>query len=192
VIIGCLQDADERPGRCDVTTSSNRRFIGGGLRSASAAPLRLDHGYFENEVRPMLGTILLKKGWISHDRLDAALAEGRVTGMRLGETLITRGWLFEPELASALAEQFSLRYVDLVRHPLDPSAARLLPLEVARRMFVVPVRFMDDGRMEVAVADPADVDTDVLERILNRGVELVVGERSAIQEAWRYTPSGSA
>jgi type IV pilus assembly protein PilB len=106
--------------------------------------------------------------------------------------LITRGWLFEPELASALAEQFSLRYVDLVRHPLDPSAARLLPLEVARRMFVVPVRFMDDGRMEVAVADPADVDTDVLERILNRAVELVVGERSAIQEAWRYTPSGSA
>ena len=169
-------------------TSPNKRFIGGGLRTASAAPLRLDHGYFENEVRPMLGSILLKKGWISHDKLDAALAEGRVTGMRLGETLLTRGWLFEPELACALAEQFGLRYVDLVRHPLDPSAARLLPLEVARRMFVVPVRFMDTGRIEVAVADPADVDTDALERILERGVELVVGERSAIQEAWRYTP----
>ena len=172
-------------------TSPDKRYLGGGLRiaSGSAAPLRLDHGYFEHEVRPMLGSILVQKGWITHERLDAALQEVKVTGMRLGETLLTRGWLFEPELASALAEQAGLRYVDLVRHPLDPSAARLLPLEVARRMFVVPVRFVDSGRIEVAVADPADVDLEVLERVLGRGVDLVVGERSAIQDAWRYTPS---
>jgi len=172
-------------------TPSDPRYLGGGLRiaSGSAAPLRLDHGYFEHEVRPMLGSILVQKGWITHERLDAALQEVKVTGMRLGETLLSRGWLFEPELASALAEQAGLRYVDLVRHPLDPSAARLLPLEVARRMFVVPVRFLDSGRIEVAVADPADVDLEVLERVLGRGVDLVVGERSAIQDAWRYAPS---
>jgi hypothetical protein len=56
-------------------------------------------------------------------------------------------------------------------------------------MFAVPVRFTDDGRVEVAVADPADADQEVLERVLGRTVELVVGERSAIQDAWRYTPS---
>ena len=172
-------------------TPSDKRYLGGGLRIASGsdAPLRLDHAYFEREVRPMLGSILVQKGWITHERRDAALAEVKVTGMRLGETLLSRGWLFEPELASALAEQAGLRYVDLVRHPLDPSAARLLPLEVARRMFVVPVRFLESGRMEVAVADPADVDIEVLERVLGRGVDLVVGERSAIQDAWRYSPS---
>src|SRR6266576_243248 len=170
---------------------TDKRYVGGGLRlaSGSAAPLRLDHGYFESEVRPMLGSILLKKGWITHDKLDAALEAARVSGMRLGETLLARGWLFEPELASALAEQFGLRYVDLVRHPLDPSAARLLPLEVARRMFAVPVRFTDSGAIEVAVGDPGEVDREVLERVLGRGVDLVVGERSAIQDAWRYTPS---
>jgi len=172
-------------------TSSDKSFLGGGLRLAagSPAPLRLDHSYFEHEVRPRLGTILIQKGWITHERLDAALEEVKVTGMRLGETLLARGWLFEPELASALAEQAGLRYVDLVRHPLDPAAARLLPLEVARRMFVVPVRFVDGGRIEVAVADPADVDLEGLERMLGRGVDLVVGERSAIQEAWRHSPS---
>lgn len=174
-------------------TPSDKRYLGGGLRiaSGSAAPVRLDHGYFEHEVRPMLGSILVQKGWITHERLDAALGEVKVTGMRLGETLLAHGWLFEPELAAALAEQAGLRYVDLVRHPLDPSAARLLPLEVARRMFVVPVRFLDSGRMEVAVADPADVDIEVLERVLGRSVDLVVGERSAIQDAWRYSPSGA-
>ena len=176
-------------GRCKkVTNPPDKRFIGGGLRvaSGSAAPLRLDHAYFESEVRPMLGAILLKKGWISHDRLDAALQDSRVTGMRLGETLLARGWLFEPELACALAEQFGLRYVDLVRHPLDPVAAKLLPVEVARRMFAVPVRFLDSGGVEVAVADPSDANPTDLERILGRSVEVVVGERSVIQDAWRY------
>jgi type IV pilus assembly protein PilB len=163
-------------------------YVGGGLRLAagSAAPLRLDHGYFEDEVRPMLGSILLKKGWITHDKLDAALEASRISGMRLGETLLARGWLFEPELACALAEQSGLKYVDLVRHPLDPSAARLLPLEVARRMFAVPVRLTDSGTVEVAIADPADADANALERILGRPVELVVGERSVIQDSWRY------
>jgi MSHA biogenesis protein MshE len=167
---------------------NDKRHIGGGLRPAagSAAPLRLDHGYFEDEVRPMLGSILLKKGWITHDKLDAALDAARISGMRLGETLLSRGWLFEPELASALAEQFGLRYVDLVRHPLDPSAARLMPLEVARRRFAVPVRFVDSGAVEVAIGDSANADVDALEQILGRRVELVVGERSVIQDSWRY------
>jgi type IV pilus assembly protein PilB len=167
----------------------DKRFVGGGLRLAegSPAPLRLDHGYFQDEVRPMLGAILLKKGWVTHDRLDAALEAARINGMRLGEVLLSRGWLFEPELACALAEQFGLRYVDLVRHPLDPAAAALLPVEVARRMFAVPVRFMDSGAIEVAVADPADADVDALEQMFGRRVELVVGERSVIQDAWRHS-----
>lgn len=167
---------------------TDKRFVGGGLRlaSGSATPLRLDHGYFESEVRPMLGSILLRKGWISHDKLDAGLEAARISGMRLGETLLSRGWLFEPELACALAEQFGLRYVDLVRHPLDPSAARLLPLEVGRRMFAVPIRFADSGVIEVAVGDPANADADALEQILGRRVEIVVGERSVIQDSWRY------
>lgn len=175
-----------------MTGSTNRRFIGGGLRTTSVAPVRLDHTFFEHEARPMLGSILLKKGWITHDRLDAALEEARVSGMRLGETLLARGWLYEPELAAALAEQSGLRYVDLVRNPIDRGAASMLPLEVARRMFAVPVRILDTGRVEVAVADPADVDVDALERILKHGVDLAVGERSAIQDAWRYAPSVSA
>lgn len=173
---------------------ADKRFLGNGLRIAagSAAPLRLDHTYFEHEVRPLLGALLLEKGLVSHADLDSALEQARITGMRLGETLLARGLLFEPELAAALAEQFGLRYVDLVRHPLDPSAARLLPLEVARRMFAVPVRWLAADCLEVAVADPADADAEALERVLGRRVELVVGERSAIQEAWRYSPSGSA
>ena len=54
-------------------------------------------------------------------------------------------------------------------------------------MFAVPVRFFESGAVEVAIADPADADIDTLERILGRRVEIVVGERSVIQDAWRHT-----
>ena len=44
-------------------TPSDKRYVGGGLRLASGANApRLDHGYFEDEVRPMLGSILVQKG----------------------------------------------------------------------------------------------------------------------------------
>lgn len=132
----------------------------------------------------MLGSILLKKGWITRERLDAALEEGRNSGMRLGEILLTRSWIFEPELAHALAEQFNLPYLDLSAKSFDPTVAALLPLEVARRLFAVPVRFVGDG-IQVAIADPTDIDVELLERVLKHRVELVVAERSAIQAAWR-------
>jgi hypothetical protein len=169
-----------------MATPANPTPLGGSLRLApSARPVRLDNEYFENEARPMLGSILLKKGWITPERLDAALTEGSESGMRLGEILLTRGWIFEPELAHALAEQFDIPYVDLGAKSVDPYAAELLPLEVARRLFAVPVRFIGDNAIQVAIADPTDVDVAALERVLKRKVELAVGERSAIQVAWR-------
>jgi type IV pilus assembly protein PilB len=167
-----------------MTTSSNNPPLGAGLRIAS--PLRLDHAYFEHESRPLLGSILLKKGWITPERLDAALAERGSTGLRLGEILLTRGWLFETELAYALAQQFELEYVDLAAVSVDPGAAVLIPLEVARRMFVVPVRFLGPRQLLVAVADPTDADPEALAQILKHEVTLAVGERSAIQGAWRH------
>jgi type IV pilus assembly protein PilB len=166
-------------------TTFNSSPLGSGLRLVGPQPARLDHTFFEKEVRPMLGSILLKKGWVTPERLDDALAAAKATGMRLGEILLTRGWLFEGELAHALAEQCGMEYVDLSVRSVDPHAAVLMPIEVARRMFAVPVRFVGDDEILVAVADPGDVDAEALERILGHRVRLAVGERSAIQVAWR-------
>jgi type II secretion system (T2SS) protein E len=169
-----------------MATQPNTPPLGAGLRLApSARTTRLDHEYFEHEVRPMLGSILLKKGWITPERLDAALEERGNSGMRLGEILLSRGWIFEGELAHALAEQFDLPYIDLGARSFDPTVAALLPLEVARRLFAVPVRFVGEDGIQVAIADPTDVDADLLERVLKHPIQLVVAERSQIQIAWR-------
>jgi type IV pilus assembly protein PilB len=163
--------------------SGSNAPLGHGLRVAGGT--RLDHTFFQIETRPMIGWVLVTRGLITPEQLDAGLTEVKRTGMRLGEVLISRGWLFEGDLARALAMQFELEYVDLVTQSLDQYVARMLPLEVARRMFAVPVRWIGDGIL-VAVADPADADVDALEQILKHRVTLAVGERTAIQSAWRY------
>ena len=158
--------------------------LGHGLRVAGGA--RLDHTFFADEVRPMLGWVLVKRGLITPEQLDEALADVKRTGMRLGEALLSRGWLFEGDLARALAMQFELEYVDLVTQSFDQYVARMLPLEVARRMFALPVRWIGENGILVAVADPCDVDVATLEQILKHDVTIAVGERTAIQSAWRH------
>ena len=133
----------------------------------------------------MLGWVLVKRGLITEEQLDVGLADVKRTGMRLGEVLLSRGWLFEGDLARALAMQFELEYVDLLAQSVDQYVARMLPLEVARRMFAIPVRWVGNGIL-VAVADPGDVDVPALEQILKHDVTIAVGERTAIQSSWRY------
>jgi hypothetical protein len=154
--------------------------------AGAAAPARLDGPFFESEVRPFLGTILVRRGWVTQERLDTALAECAATKRRLGEVLLERGWLFENELANALAEQSGLKYVDLVAQGVDPVAAALLPADFARHYFVVPVRLLPDDRILVAAAEPDDADVAVLETILQRTIVLAVAERTAIRGAWRH------
>jgi hypothetical protein len=176
-------------------------------------PARLDHE-FKTDLRPFLGTVLLRRGRVTQERLDAALDEVERTGRRLGDVLLERRWLYESELAQALAEQNGLEYVDIAARSVDREVARKLPRdlaeqngleyvdiaarsvdrEVARKLprdlaehfRCVPVRMMSSGRVLVAAADPADVDVEVLRILLRADVELAVGELSAIRDAWRH------
>jgi hypothetical protein len=121
-------------------------------------------------------------------RLDAALDECARTARRIGEVLADRGWVFENELARALAEQSGLTYVDIAATSVDPAAAELLPRDFAEHFVAVPVRMLSSGAVMVAVADPGTADVEVLRIAIGREVELVVGDLSAIRNAWRHCP----
>src|SRR4051812_3299167 len=150
-------------------------------------PARLDPA-FKQSLRPFLGTILLRRGRVTQERLDAALAEVERSGRRLGDILLERRWLYESELAQALAEQNELDYVDIAARSVDPKVAARLPRDFAEYFRAVPVRTMSSGAVMVAVADPADLDAEILRIILHADVQLVVGELTAIRQAWRHCP----
>ncbi len=147
-------------------------------------PLRLGAG-LPGAQKPFLGEILVRRGRVSQEKIDAALADVQRSGRRLGDVLLERGWLYEDELAAALAEQTGIQYVDIQATSVNPETAEKFPLDFADHFRAVPVRKLGSGATLVAVADPGDVDVEVLKIVLGTEVELAITELSAIKEAAR-------
>ena len=111
------------------------------------------------------------------DQVKQAFEEQTLTGRRLGEIVVDHGWVSSTDLARALAHQAGLEYVDLSETEPDPAAAVLLQKDLAFRYQAVPVRFVDDDLLLVAVADPSDVGrADDLRLALGHNVRLVVSD----------------
>jgi type IV pilus assembly protein PilB len=155
-------------------TTSDKESVTAAGASLSAA--------FDGRLR--LGALLLRDGLLTPGQLEEALAEKEATGERLGTIVVRRGWVSERALAEALAEQHGLEYLDLASSPPNPAVAALLAEKFARRLQAVPVRFLSEETVLVAVADPTNVLTsDNLRMALGLGLRLVVSELSAIDHA---------
>ncbi|HWS46690.1 MAG TPA: hypothetical protein VN636_12570 [Acidimicrobiia bacterium] len=105
----------------------------------------------------LLGNLLIARGHLAEDDLEAALVQQRVDGPKLGEILVEMGLIDDRLLVSLLAEQLQVPVVDANSTAVDPAVGRLLPAPLARRLRAVPLRRQGE-RIEVAMADPADAE----------------------------------
>ena len=110
----------------------------------------------EKPRQDRLGRLLLENNLIDEDQLNEALVEHNDSGKSLGRVLIDRGVLTEGQLTSVLAEQIGIRYVDLTSYDVDPEAATLVDVNLARRYTIMPID-LDHGKLMVAMADPTNV-----------------------------------
>jgi type IV pilus assembly protein PilB len=133
-----------------------------------------------------LGALLLREGFISVEQLELALLEQEQLRWRLGEVLVSFGWVTSEAIAHALAEQYGLEYIELRTAAIDPSARDLLDPEDAERYQALPVRFLDDHVLLVAIGDPTDVGAcDELRDLLGTSIRLAVADAGQLGEALR-------
>ena len=104
-----------------------------------------------------LGDILLERGLVTEDQMINAYTEHQRAGRALGRVLVDQGVLTESQLVAALAEQIGMEFVDLGDYPVDASIIARIPGNICRKHTVIPLRVDDDGRLELAMADPANV-----------------------------------
>lgn len=104
-----------------------------------------------------LGTLLLERGLITPEQLDAALAEQRRTGELLGRILVERGYLSKQALGEALAAQKGHSYLNLTETPPNETLVRSLPEWLVAQYRVVPVARVDDEVL-LGMVDPTDVE----------------------------------
>ena len=124
-----------------------------GPHLAAVAPRSLDR----SAGRLQLGALLVRDELLTSEQLEEALAEREQTSRRLGEIVIERGWVNPTQLAQALAEQHELDFLDLARTEFEAAATSLLPEKFAHRYQALPVRFIGEEEVLVAVADPTNV-----------------------------------
>jgi type IV pilus assembly protein PilB len=104
-----------------------------------------------------IGDIVVGFGYASAESVELAIAESRSSGRRTGEVLVDRGVLTPDQLARVIAERFGVDHVDLNAFRVDMSAANLLPSSAAKRYSAVPVGFVDERTLLVAMVDPGNV-----------------------------------
>jgi type IV pilus assembly protein PilB len=101
--------------------------------------------------------VLVALGYVSAERVEAAVAESRLAGKAPERLLLEQSAIDARQLSLAIAERYGLDHVDLTSFPVDMAAANLLPIASARRYQAVPVGYADAGTLLVAMADPANV-----------------------------------
>jgi len=104
-----------------------------------------------------LTDVIVDLGLVPRDRVAGAVEEGRRTGKMPEEVLIEQGALTADGLSRAVAERHGLDHLDLGVFKPDMAAANLISIPAAKRYQAVPVDFLDDRTLLVAMADPANV-----------------------------------
>lgn len=105
-----------------------------------------------------VGDLLVDRGMISPDQLSQALDYQRNSDGRklLGNVLVELGFVTSEQVMEAVADSYGLPFAKIDSSMIDTALTETLPLEFCEKQCVVPM-FLVEGRLTVAVSDPANV-----------------------------------
>lgn len=103
-----------------------------------------------------IGDLLKTRGLINEKQLHIALIQQRITGDLLGSILVKLGFVSSKELGQILAEQSGLEFVDLNEYIISEDALKRVPKDVAEKTGFVPLE-LESGRMSIGVMNPSNI-----------------------------------
>jgi type IV pilus assembly protein PilB len=105
----------------------------------------------------LIGDVVVDLGFASRERVEEAVELARAQRKPTGQILVEQGILRHDQLARVVADRYGLDYIDLSVYELDMGAVNLIDMEAIRRYQAVPVGFLEDGTLLLAMADPTNV-----------------------------------
>ena len=103
------------------------------------------------------GEVLVDMGLLTQEQVEQAAAEQKDTHQRIGEIVLQKGWVTKGDLMQALAQRVGVKFIDLATTRIDPVALELISERDARRYSAIPVGFVDEHTVLVAMADPSNI-----------------------------------
>jgi type II secretory ATPase GspE/PulE/Tfp pilus assembly ATPase PilB-like protein len=129
-----------------------------------------------------IGQLLKKKGLITEERIQLALAHQKITGSLFGETLIKLGFVSSVELAKTLAEQAGIPFIDLSEYTVSEEAIKLFPKEIAEKAGFIPLR-LSEGTIEIGITNPTNVHAiDTVSRLIKKQPKVFIIDGEAFHE----------
>ena len=101
--------------------------------------------------------VLVDLGFVGDDVARTAIEASRTAGRPPERLMIEQGSITADQLSRAVAERYGLDHVDLSAFQVDMAAANLISVNTARRYRALPVGFVDQDTLLVAMADPTNV-----------------------------------
>ena len=134
------------------------------------------------DEHPQLGALLVRKGLLSPEQLEAALARQKISNRRLGEELVRSGVLPERAVLQSLAESLRMPFVTIAAYQIDPRMLETIPARIVTHYNFVPLR-EHDGKLEIAISDPLDLHTlDEIRLLLKRPLQVMLASADEIAE----------
>ncbi|MBI2276233.1 MAG: Flp pilus assembly complex ATPase component TadA [Dechloromonas sp.] len=122
-----------------------------------------------------LGDLLIQQGLLTDEQLKLSLDEQKRTGRKLGRVFVESGYVTEEGISQALARQLRIPFIDLKSFTPKPELIKLLPEAPARRFRALVLDQLPDGRLQVGMSDPTDLQAyDEISRLVKREIDLAV------------------
>ncbi|MDQ3631320.1 MAG: Flp pilus assembly complex ATPase component TadA, partial [Actinomycetota bacterium] len=104
-----------------------------------------------------LTDVIVELGLVDRARVEQAIATARTTSTTPEAVLLESTALTQSALSRAIAERYGLDHLDLNTFNVDMTAANLINSSAAKRYEAVPVGYVGERGLVVAMADPANV-----------------------------------
>jgi type IV pilus assembly protein PilB len=139
-----------------------------------------------------LGSLLLHRGYLTQEKLDAALAEQSEAGNKsklLGEILVETEACTEDQIAECLAAEYGLPYAKLETRIFDAKISDVLPREFVEKNLVLPLYLIEDT-LTLAMAEPSNLFLiEEIEKLAHMRVQLVVATAKDIRRMLTTLPN---
>ncbi|HUA05841.1 MAG TPA: ATPase, T2SS/T4P/T4SS family [Solirubrobacteraceae bacterium] len=104
-----------------------------------------------------LTDVVVELGFADADTVNRAVEAGRSASVPPERMLLDQQAITAEQLSRAIAERYGLDHLDLGIFKVDMSAANLLSAAAAKRYGAVPVSYIDEHTLMLAMSDPANV-----------------------------------
>jgi type IV pilus assembly protein PilB len=134
------------------------------------------------KIKKRLGEILVKNGLLTEEMLKQVLIDQKKTDLKFGQYVIRQGIVQEKQIIDLLSVQLNIKKYHMNDFPLDLELVRYIPIEVAQKNQVVPLKKIGNLLM-VALVDPLEITVlDSIEKLNNMEVEPVICSEAEINQ----------